>query len=396
MSAPIEGPASSAPGDRTAVPSTAAPDSKALGLAKTEPVTEQMQEAARKRQEAEARRVTMLGLQGTGRSANQRRSIGLGKMALAFIAIMLAGFLVFGGMMYSFYQRNIEPKLQQRAVELPGMIPTELAGERAMTGLQSELAATRTALDRANEQVNRLQRQVDALRSQQEESAASLSRLSREMQTAGAPAAKAGDLSPEARQAASAQIASVVPIASPASQELWLLKERNRLMFWADQAIAQGSSEAMDNLWRSLEDKDLSQLRDGVQAEIIRVQNYYGRLSRLPPDYRLPVRDLIKDPAVRSEADLQPDQAIKLLLDIKQPLEVRARAAYVLGGRRTQDVAAALIQAMKTDPVLDVIKEAQRTLEDDYGMHVPPLHVRAAENWWKQYSEAASAGAAAK
>jgi hypothetical protein len=194
----------------------------------------------------------------------------------------------------------------------------------------------------------------------------------------GRPADTASSLS------AALSVASVVPVTSPVNEELRLLKERNRLTFYADQAIATGSSEAMDNLWRSIDDPELTRLRDGAKAEIIRVQNYYSQLSRLPPDYRLPVQSLFNDPSIRSEADLQPAQLTQLLTDQKQPLEVRARAAYVLGGHPTDPkVAAALVQAMTTDPSLDVMKEVQRTLSLDHGMIIPPLNARAAKAWWQ-------------
>jgi hypothetical protein len=185
---------------------------------------------------------------------------------------------------------------------------------------------------------------------------------------------------------AALQVASVVPVKSEAAEELWLLKERYRQTIYADQAIAQGSSEAMENLWLSLGDTDLLRLRDGVQVEIIRVQNYYARLSRLPPDYRLPVGELFHDEAIRSEADLKPEQITTLLQDQKQPLEARIRCAFLLAGKKSDAVAQVLVQVMKNDPALDVVKEAQRTLERDYDMLVPPLNSRAAIKWWEQRS----------
>jgi hypothetical protein len=342
--------------------------------------SEQAQEAARKR--SEDARAAMLGLQGHGRFTNQRRSTSTLRVAAVVMALMIIGFLVFGAMMYSFYQRNIQPQLETLASSSVALhMPRELESDRALANTQSDLAAARTALDKASEQIIRLQRQLDALRAQQDDTTLRMTKMAETMQT-GAGTPKSGNVD------GSIQVASVVPMTSPVNQELWLLKERNRLTFWADQAIAQGSSDAMTNLWRSMDDPELAKLRDGVQTEIIRVQNYYAKLSRVPPDYRLPVRDLFKNSSLRNEADLSPDQVSKLLLDPQQPFEVRARAAYVLGGRRTPEVARALIQAMKTDPMLDVVKEAQRTLEDDFAMRVPPLHIRAADAWWQQYSAA--------
>jgi len=160
--------------------------------------------------------------------------------------------------------------------------------------------------------------------------------------------------------AAAIQIASVIPSQSAAGSELWLLKERNRLTAYADTAIAEGSSEALASLWASLRDPEMERLRHGVQTEIIRVQNHYARISRLPDEFRLPVAELFPGQAVRTEADLQPPQLIALLRDLKRPMFVRARAAYVLGGHPTQAVGEALMDALKNDPSLDVAREAQR------------------------------------
>lgn len=318
------------------------------------------------------------------RTGNERRSSQALKLFVVTLAIMFVCFGLFGTMIYTFYEGNILPRFP--TVTSMVYVPPDAAPSPKVEALTAELSATQAALLKANDAILRLQREYDALAEKQQNSEGQLSKLVTDMKQALAGDEKGKPTDTAASLSAALQVASVVPVSSSTHQELWLLKERNRLTFYADRAITQGSAEAMASLWQSLNDPELERLRDGVMAEIIRVQNYYQHLSRLPPDYRLPVREMFRDPSIRSEADLKPSQVIPLLLNTKQPPEVRIRSAYVLGGHRTKEIAAALVQAMKSDPVLDVVKEAQRTLEGDYQMQVPPLNSRAADEWWSQHA----------
>ena len=321
------------------------------------------------------------------RQGNQRRTPGLIRLILALLAVMLACFACFTTFLYSYYQRTLVPELRSIKEALAsGDAPHELDSSAALASTRTELASARNDLSKAHNQIASLQKQITALQDKQNAADERLAKFAENMQTALAstkPAEAGAGLN------AAMQVASMVPVVSPTNEQLWLLKERNRLTLYADQAISQGSSEAMASLWRSLDDPELAKLREGTQAEIIRVQNFYAHLSRVPPEYRLPVRDLFQeDPTIRSEADLPPAQLIKLLLDQKQPVEVRTRSAFVLGGQRSDAVRIALLECMKHDPVLDVVKEAQRTLQTDYNMRVPPLHMQAAEEWEKLNSAA--------
>lgn len=319
------------------------------------------------------------------RYCNERRSSQAVRLFVLNLVIMLVCFGLFGAMIYSFYEGNVLPRFP--LVNSVAYVPPELSPAPGTEALKAELAAAQSALLKANDSIMRLQRQYDALAEKQQNAEGQMSKLVGDMKAALAKSPEGKPTDTAASLSAALQVASVVPVSSSTNQELWLLKERNRLTFYADKAISQGSSEAMASLWLSLGDPELARLRDGIQAEIIRVQNYYTHLTRVSPDYRLPVRELFRDPAIRSEADLKATQVIPLLLDVRQPLEVRVRAAYVLGGQRSKQAAEALVKAMKNDPLLDVVKEAQRTLEEDYQMRVAPLNSRAADEWWSLNAE---------
>jgi hypothetical protein len=314
--------------------------------------------------------------------ADEQRSSAALRLFILVVVLMLAGFATFGGMLFSFYQKEVLPRLGPTS---SGKGAQELVEEKTTAHLRAALDVASTNLEKASTQILRLQKQVDELRSGQSAADQQLKGLSDKLQQAASdPATKQG---PPTDVAAAIQIASVIPTQSAVGKELWLLKERNRLTLYADQAIAEGSSEAMANLWTSLRDPELEPIRQGVQAEIMRVQKAYVDESRLPADYRLPVRELFKGTSLRSEAELRPEELITLLKDPKQPVFVRARAAYVLGGHPVPSVGKALIDAMKNDPSLDVAREAHQTLQRFFGMSAPLFHVAAAEAWWQSQTK---------
>ena len=293
------------------------------------------------------------------------------------LLIMVASFATFATLLYSFFEHNIEPRLgigfavpapskseAPPPVQVPAQIPDEL---------KTQLASATAQLGADRDQISRLQKQIEALRSQQSQAETQLktfdARLLEAQVAAAAP--RPSDL------AGNVQITTDPEHATPDGiavlQELRLLKERNRLTFYADQALANASSKAMASLWNAVRDPELVFVRDGAVAEIIRVQHFYGMLPGLPPSYHLPVRELFHDDAIRTDADLNDDQVTKLLLDETQPLEVRTRAAALLSGRRDNKVGNALVEAMRHDPNLNVVKAAQHTLQENYELYAPRL-----------------------
>ncbi len=391
------------------------------------------------------------------RPANQRRSSHTFKLFVVLLFIMMASFAAFAGLLYNFFQQNIEPHLgtvhpvTAAPTQVPDNKPSEelktalAAANDRLAALQTEVetlraqqgttdeklknlaaptppspkeepAAPSTQLTLADGQISRLQAQVNELRTQQTEAEAKLQKmavpapksednktpallaaatekmnlLQSQVDASAAQQAKNAELlrelmeksppidkpepSPPASPAYSPPtISSVVALSSDTGQELRILKERNRLTLYADQALANASAEAMANLWRSLRDPDLAFVKDGIVAEIVRVQHFYGSIRGLPASYRLPVAELFKDGSVATEADLKDEQAIQLLLDQAQPPEVRTRAAAFLSGHKTKAVGEALVEAMRHDSNLLVVKAAQNTLQENFELYEPRL-----------------------
>lgn len=181
-------------------------------------------------------------------------------------------------------------------------------------------------------------------------------------------------------------------------KQLEILGERNRLTMLADDAIANGSREAFDQLVTLSKDQSRDQrIKDGAAAEILRVKNFYSSGSRLGP-YTLPVATLYPSLKTGAEEALSNSQLLALLADQKKHWRVRTRAAYLLGSRRDPSVSEALVQAAKSDPNLDVVKECVFTFEENTGYRAKGLfEIDSLVNWWTVYQARAgvSAGAAA-
>jgi hypothetical protein len=170
----------------------------------------------------------------------------------------------------------------------------------------------------------------------------------------------------------------------PAQRELVLLKERNRLTAYADEAIATGVRASYDRLWEALHDPRLANLVHATRAEIIRVQHAYLGGSRIDR-FDIPVGAYFPEESALTDGQLKDRQLIKLLSDPTNPWEVRMKAANLLGTRRSIEAGDALVQAVKSDANLDVVKEATFSFDQMTGYHGKIFDAASLEKWWQQY-----------
>ncbi len=237
-------------------------------------------------------------------------------------------------------------------------------------------------------QLAALQQQMDAWRrdqlSAQKELRESIERVSAAAAAAGrqptlpAPAS----LLDGGGAAGVSQTAEMVPQVTPTQKEFIQLKERNRITAYADEAISTGRRKPLETIVEYLRDESTAHLRDAAQAEYMRVQRMIQFYQREDPAYRLPVGELFKDSGLRTEADLTPAQLHQLLADSeKQPWEVRLRAAILLKGSTDAQTDASLLQAMRSDPSLDVVKHAQITFEQRVQRRFRLFDLPAIDSW---------------
>ena len=171
-----------------------------------------------------------------------------------------------------------------------------------------------------------------------------------------------------------------------AREQLKLLGRRNELTMFADDAITNGTRAAFDKLLAASDDLNNPQaLRDGAAAEILRVKVFYASGNRLG-SYSLPVATLYPSLITAAEEELKASQLIELLGDKERAWRVRNRAAYLLANHRGLAVSEALVQAVKSDPNLDVVKECVLAFEENTGYRAKGMfEIEALENWWTVY-----------
>lgn len=177
--------------------------------------------------------------------------------------------------------------------------------------------------------------------------------------------------------------------------ELELLGKRNELTMLADDAIANGTRAAFDRLEAKSEDASADQrLRNGAAAEILRVKDFYASHGTRFGSYALPVATLYPSLRTKAEAELETPQLISLLGNQERSWKVRTRAAFLLASRRELAVCEALVQAAKTDPNLDVVKECVATFEENTGYRAKGLfEIEELESWWTVYEARVSLAA---
>ncbi|MFN0079817.1 MAG: hypothetical protein ACKVY0_25415 [Prosthecobacter sp.] len=286
-------------------------------------------------------------------------------LVISLCTSVVVGLLLMGWFNH-FYQHEIAPRLAASA-----------------RPAQTESTAT-AALAKADEQIIALQQQVDVMRREQllmqqntRESLESIATVLNTPKLAPAPAA------PASNQPGVARIPDAAPDISPTHKEFILLKERNRLTAYADEAIATGMRKPIEVLIEYLRDPESKHLHEAAQAEYMRAVRSIQVLQRDDPGYRLPVVELFKDQTIRDEADVKPEALLKLLADYQQPWEVRVRVCFLLLGSTAPETNAHLIKSIKEDPSLEVAKHAQLALEQRVKKRFRIFDIPAIEEWSK-------------
>ena len=318
--------------------------------------------------------------------STMKRSESNSKLISGIVVLMLVqlGLVAVGG--WVFFKKEIQPKLGSGASAAPSIDPQpDLALQQALATLSGATA-----------QIDQLQSQLDGARAEQARTQQQLQETNERvvalMRDSATSPVRTGT---SVNDPGTGRMASVEPNLTPAGEELVLIKERNRLTAYADKAIATGEREPLQALVETMLDPDMARLHYGAQSEFNRVRYHLEYDARIDPNYTLPVRELFKNPDIRSEADLKAEQLTKILQDHQQPWEARLRAAWLLKGSEDPATDAVLLKAIQEDPSLDVVKQAQTTFERRIGRRFRLFDIPSIESWWStQHPEEAEAKAA--
>ncbi len=336
------------------------------------------------------------------RHGNKRRSAGLFKLlALLFLVnLLIMGAL--GAWLYNFFVGRVEERMadygsraMQGAATTPGHAPAGGAPPGASAGNSSSPAGassteSKQALADLERRLADVKAQLQAAQTRLSETEAAqqqqLSRLNT-LATQVANATTAGESS-RPRETVAPALApgpGSEPAAPLTDNEMVILKERNRLTDYADEAIATGAREPYERLWKALDDPRLVKLVHAARAEILRVQNFYLSGSRID-SYTIQVGDYFPESSALKDSQLKDEQLIELLQAVKNPWQVRMKAANLLGTRRSKSVGDALLGAVKNDENLDVVKEATFSFEQMTGFRARIFEPASMEAWWSQYN----------
>lgn len=189
----------------------------------------------------------------------------------------------------------------------------------------------------------------------------------------------------------SASLADVMALRGRILTELLILKERNRLTGYADEAIVTGDRRAYELLWEALDNPDLSHLRHAARAEILRVKFFYNSDERILA-FNIPVELFTDDPEVRSERDLSAEQLRELLGNDSLDWRIRVRAAFLLAQFPDVETGDSLVRAIMQDPHLAVVKESVFALGQFTGYRGDVLEFEQARDFWEEAKRASDDG----
>ncbi len=309
------------------------------------------------------------------RTPNQRRSRQVGRLLIMMFAANILMLAAGGLWLYNQVTVDLEERLSRMGSKVTVPVPPQKtiepveAHQKMDAGYPLQLAKLESALQEAQTRILSAEEQNRRL-------AASIEALAAHNTAAkAAPSLKPADPAPMPAEPA-------LPLQQ---SELVLLKERNRLTGYADEAIATAARTSYEKLWAALEDPRLVNLVHAARSEILRVQNYYLSGSRLE-QYQISVADYYPDLPNLRDTQLKDDQLIALLSNSKNPWQVRMKSANLLGQRRSTAVGDALVNAIKKDNNLDVVKESTFSFEQMTGYRARIFETASLDAWWKQYN----------
>jgi hypothetical protein len=339
------------------------------------------------------------------RHANKRRNDSLLKLLGLLFLVNLLVIGGFGAWLYNYFVTQVESRMADFA-NRPATGGTNGSGSASTRATLPANAGGATAVeikqlqDNFEKRFSDLKSQLQVAQSRlteyesaQQQQQTRVNALSSQMASApGNDTSKGAPTEP----GAPAVVPGVEFEIPPSSNDLILLKERNRLTGYADEAIATGARVPYDRLWEALEDPRMIKLIHAARAEILRVQNFYLSGSRIE-SYTIQVGDYFPESASLKDSQLRDEQLIELLEKKENPWQVRMKAANLLGLRRSRAVGDALVRAVKYDPNLDVVKEATFSFEQMSGYRARIFEPASMDAWWTQYnsSPASNSNAAA-
>jgi hypothetical protein len=171
------------------------------------------------------------------------------------------------------------------------------------------------------------------------------------------------------------------------SNELQKLKERSRIMELGDQAIVNGDRKAYDELRTLMHDADVNKAAI-AGAILFQVKAFYISGTRLG-SYKLVIHKFslaeVSPFKVPDESKYETGDLIKELA-CADDWRARARSAQLLANRRFKTVPESLLNCIKSDSNLDVVRNAVEAFGRLTGFHSPDIfEYEPNDSWWAEH-----------
>jgi hypothetical protein len=138
---------------------------------------------------------------------------------------------------------------------------------------------------------------------------------------------------------------------------------RGQLEALADAVIVEGDRGSYVELVEYTKKPHEQVVLLAAQGQVVKLGNFFETSSRVKGHY-FPTT-LLDGLGVSSEEELSDSELARLLSDKETKWELRARCAWLLGGRGSNEALAALVRAIRTDEHLEVVKEATYSFQEN-------------------------------
>lgn len=168
-------------------------------------------------------------------------------------------------------------------------------------------------------------------------------------------------------------------------REFERVKARNKLRFYADQAISTGSRFALWQLIERQKKPEFPELTDAATAEIMRVESHFITTRRFRK-YALPLSQVFS--GAQSPGDIRTDQLLWAVSDPTLSWEIRAFAARSLSKRKgAPSVPATLVKSAQSEADLRVLQEIIVSFGQVTGFYSSSIFAsKEAASWWENHA----------
>jgi len=166
--------------------------------------------------------------------------------------------------------------------------------------------------------------------------------------------------------------------------ELLRIQKRSKIFELGDMAIAEMSRSAYEELLEIVNEPSDPSLQLAAKSEVARVSNAFVNSSRTL-GFRIQRQNAFETET--EESDFSTSELVEILIE-DPDWRSRAMSAQLLANRKELGVPEALLESMKSEENLEVLKDAIRGFESVTGYKVPDIFgYQQCSEWWESNGE---------